>query len=510
MITLRGDDDRAVDAALGALESALSARVVPASGVAGVAPARTVRSAAAAHPDAPLVLLSVPGSAVLGEALDAIGAGRHVMIFSDNVPLADEIVLKDAAAAAGVLVMGPDCGTAIISGVGLGFANVLQDNGSAPRVGIVAASGTGAQQLTCLLDDAGVAVSHVLGVGGRDLSEAVGGRSAAAALRMLDADPSTDHIVLICKPPHPATAAAIGRVAQSLGTPVSTIAMGLGQPDITASAEAVLRELGVAVPRWQSWAPQTAEAGTVGAAGSLRGLFSGGTLADEAMVVAGAVLGDIRSNIPLRPDLALPSGTAGHGVPRLTGLGHVVIDLGDDEFTLGRPHPMIDPTLRLDLLADQAADPEVAVLLLDVVLGHAADPDPALRLAPAIRNAIASAATAGRSLSVVVALCGTMSDPQDRGAQAAALVAAGARVFASNAAAARAAAGMAAGAGAGSALRRPAPPPGTAPAAASTEPIAGARGAPATRRRARSAGRAGGRDLRGDRPAGRRAARPGR
>ena len=148
--------------------------------------------------------------------------------------------------------------------------------------------------------------------------------------------------------------------------------------------------------------------------GALRGLFSGGTLADEAMVVAGAVLGDIRSNIPLRPDLALPAGRAGHGRPDLTGLGHVVIDLGDDEFTLGRPHPMIDPTLRLDLLAEQAADPDVTVVLLDVVLGHAADPDPALRLAPAIRAAIATAAAAGRTLSVVVALCGTASDPQDR------------------------------------------------------------------------------------------------
>ena len=457
------------------------------------------------------MLLSVPGSAVLGEALDAIGAGRHVMIFSDNVPLADEIVLKDAAAAAGVLVMGPDCGTAIISGVGLGFANVLQDNGSAPRVGIVAASGTGAQQLTCLLDDAGVAVSHVLGVGGRDLSEAVGGRSAADGA----ADAGCGSVDRSHRADLQATAPG-DRGGHRAGGAIPRHTGEHHRDGPRATRHHRLR--GGRAPgarRWQSRAGRAgrrgaAEAGTVGAAGSLRGLFSGGTLADEAMVVAGAVLGDIRSNIPLRPDLALPSGTAGHGVPRLTGLGHVVIDLGDDEFTLGRPHPMIDPTLRLDLLADQAADPEVAVLLLDVVLGHAADPDPALRLAPAIRNAIASAATAGRSLSVVVALCGTMSDPQDRGAQAAALVAAGARVFASNAAAARAAAGLAAGAGAGSAPRRPAPPPATARAPVDHRADRRRCGAPATRRRARSAGRAGGRDLRGDRPAGRRAARPGR
>jgi succinyl-CoA synthetase alpha subunit len=449
LIAVRGRDSAVVDAALAALESALSAPAVPSSGgSAGAAPPRTVRSAAAAQPEASLVLLSVPGDAVLGEALDAIGAGRHVMIFSDNVPIGHEIALKDAAAKAGVLVMGPDCGTAVINGVGLGFANVLRDNASGraaagPRVGIVAASGTGAQQLMCLLDDAGVAVSHVLGLGGRDLSEAVGGRSAVTALLMLDADPATDHIVLISKPPHAIAEASVRGVARSLRTPVSFILIGPGQRDITAGAEAVLTTLGAAGPVWPSWTPDTtaADEGT-GRPGALRGLYSGGTLADEAMVVAGSILGDIRSNIPLRPDLALPADAVRRGRPKLDGLGHAVIDLGDDAFTVGRPHPMIDPTLRLDLIAEQAADPGVAVLLLDVVLGHAADPDPAGRLAPAIRTAITTAAAAGHTLSVVVALCGTVGDPQDRQAQAAALVVAGARVFASNAAAARTAAAL--------------------------------------------------------------------
>ena len=177
----------------------------------------------------------------------------------------------------------------------------------------------------------------------------------------------------------------------------------------------------------------------------LRGLYAGGTLADEAMIVAAGRLGDIRSNIPLRPDLGLPPGAAEHGVPRLTGLGHVIIDLGDDAFTLGRPHPMIDPTVRLGLLAAQAADPDVAVVLLDVVLGHGADIDPALRLAPAIANAIAAAADTGRVLSIVVTLCGTAGDPQDRGFQAAALADAGAEVYLSNAQAASRATTIAAG-----------------------------------------------------------------
>ncbi|MET0863503.1 MAG: hypothetical protein ABWZ98_04155, partial [Nakamurella sp.] len=191
--------------------------------------------------------------------------------------------------------------------------------------------------------------------------------------------------------------------------------------------EALLDTLGVPIPAWRQWGgvPDAASPG------ALRGLYSGGTLAQEATFVAGKVLGTIASTAPNR-----------HGLPDPTGLGHVIIDLGADEFTVGRPHPMIDPSLRIALLAEQAVDPDVAVLLLDVVLGHAADPDPAAGLGPAISSAIARAAG---DLSVVIALCGTSSDPQDREAQAAALTAAGAAVFASNAAAARAAAAIAGG-----------------------------------------------------------------
>ncbi len=435
LITISGVDTTAVETALAAVETAISARIVPASkGPGAVAAPRTIRAAATAHPDAPIVLLSLPGPAVLGEAMDAIDAGRHLMIFSDNVPVADEIAIKDAAAAKSLLVMGPDCGTAIIAGIGFGFANVLRGNDSGPRVGVVAASGTGAQQLTCLLDDAGVAVSQVLGLGGRDLSEAVAGRSALTALRMLDGDPGTDHIVLITKPPHPAAAGAVQALASVLGTPVTMILVGPGRPDITAGAERLLAMLGLAVPAWPKWAPRNGASGSTGppTAGALRGLYSGGTLATEARVVAERLLGRIDSNVALR-----------QGLPQLSGLGHVVVDLGDDAFTVGRPHPMIDPTLRLELLARESADPDVAVLLLDVVLGLAADPDPAGSLAPAIRAAIDAAAAVGRSLSVVIALCGTAGDPQDRDAQATAFAGVGARVFASNAAAARAAATLA-------------------------------------------------------------------
>lgn len=509
LITVRGVDDAAVQAGLVAVDEALTARVTPTAGAAVRAAARTVRAAAREHPDARVVLLSVPGPAVLGEALDAIDAGRHVMIFSDNVPVADELTIKRAAGRAGLLAMGPDCGTAILGGVGLGFTNVLRA-ADGPRIGIVAASGTGAQQLTCLLDEAGVAVSQVLGVGGRDLSAAVAGAATRAALAALDADPGTAHIAVISKPADPRVAAELRRDADALATPVSLLVIGPGEPDITAGAEHLIGAVGGAGPVWPTWGPAAVTAGFPGAApgtavssgsgsgsggspGVLRGLYSGGTLADEAMLVLAGTLGDIRSNIPLRPDLALPArinnagadqlapnvtpgtgvddvvraGVGVHGGPDLSGLGHAVIDLGDDAFTVGRPHPMIDPTLRLALLADQAADPDVSVVLLDVVLGHGADPDPATTVAPAIGAAIATAAGAGRPLAVVVALCGTAGDPQGRERQAATLAGAGAQVYLSNAAAARAA-GRLAGR---KATIRTAEPDGGAPAGRTPAPV---------------------------------------
>jgi len=467
LVALRGEDAAAIAAGLTAIEQAIAAASAGngSAGGFGDPPApRTVRGAARAAPDAAVVLLSVPGSAVLGEALDAIGAGRHVMIFSDNVPLDHEITLKDAAGAAGVLVMGPDCGTAVIGGVGLGFANMLSHPVSSspasshtvaapgtPAVGVIAASGTGAQHLTSLLDDAGVAISQVIGVGGRDLSERVGGRSALAALRLLEGDPNTGHIVVISKPPHPDTGRKVTAAAADLTTPVTVVLLGSGRPDITSAAEAVLGAIGVPVPTWPTWLPTQEplqRKGTATAGGALRGLFSGGTLADEAMVLIEQELGTgISSNIPLRPELALPTDNPGRGVPKLSGLGNVVVDLGDDQFTRGRPHPMIDPTVRLGLLADQLADPDVRVILLDVVLGYCAEQDPSARLTPVIREGLAAARRAGRPLDVVVSLCGTAADPQDRERQGRTLAAAGAHVYTSNAAAARAAAAIAAGAG---------------------------------------------------------------
>lgn len=432
LIAVRAVDDAVLNDALAAVDEALTARPAPSAGTDGsLPPARTVGQAFAAAPDATLALISVPGASALPEAWDALAAGRSVLIFSDNVPLADEIALKREGNRRGLLVMGPDCGTAIVGGVALGFANVVRRG----TVGIVAASGTGAQQVSSLLDTAGIGISQLLGVGGRDLSADVGGLSTIQAMRALADDPGTDRILVLSKPPDPAVAEKIRALAGELGVPVHFGLIGPGQPDLTAVTEEVILATGAGVPAW----PTLGAGRSSGQPGALRGLYSGGTLADEAMIIAAESLGRISSNIPLDPADLLP--------PDLRATGHVVIDFGADELTQGRAHPMIDPTLRLDRLAREAEDPDCAVVLMDVVLGHVADPDPAATAGPAIEHARKTAAGLGRELPVVVSLVGTEGDPQVWSGQADALAAAGAEVFASNAAAARRATALATGEG---------------------------------------------------------------
>jgi len=412
VVALHLADADALDAALGAVDAALSASTRSTSGSAEVAAPRTTAGAFRRSGDG-LALVSVPGASALVEAMDALDAGHDVMIFSDNVPVEQEVALKRTATDRGLLVMGPDCGTALVGGLGLGFANAT----SPGPVGIVAASGTGCQQLLALLDHAGVGVGSALGVGGRDLSTEVGGLSTRTALARLDADPDVELIVVVSKPPADEVATAIREYAATLGTPVEFALLGAGQPDLTAAAERVLQRLGGEVPAWPVWGAVDVAPGM---GGLLRGLFVGGTLCDEAMLVAGEKLGPIRSNIPLSPELALG--------PDLTANEHLMIDFGDDSLTAGRAHPMIDSTLRLEHLARAADDARTGVLLLDVVLGHGAEPDPAADLARAI---------AGIDRPVVIALVGTSSDPQDLSRQAEQLAAAGAEVHLSNAGATR-------------------------------------------------------------------------
>ncbi len=422
LIAIEASDDTVLAAALAHVESALTRRVSAEPGGFGDAPVPRTTASALYRSGADIVLVSTPGQHAFVEAMDAIEAGRPVMVFSDNVPLEQEVRLKEEATRRGVLVMGPDCGTAVVSGVGLGFANVVRPG----PVGIVAASGTGAQQLMCLLDGAGVGISHCLGVGSRDMSEAVGGRSTLTALDVLAADGATEVIVVIGKPPAPEVADAVAARAAAIDKPVIVRLLGQGDADLTSTAEAavVAAAKSWAEPRW--WlAPEERN----GRYPYIRGLFSGGTLCEEAILVAGSKIGPIRSNVPLDPDLALGSD--------LRADGHVMIDFGDDRLTVGRPHPMIDWSLRAERIRAEAADPNCGVLLLDVVLGHGAHPDPAAELVPAIKDALATAVAGGREVAVVISLIGTAGDPQGLERQAVALRDAGASVHLSNAHAAR-------------------------------------------------------------------------
>lgn len=415
LVAVRLTGEELLPVALAAVDAALAkTRQQPAAGGETTVPARTSASALRAT-GAGLVLISVPGASATVEAMDAVDAGRDVMIFSDNVPLEEEVALKTLAGERDVLVMGPDCGTAVVGGVGLGFANAVRPG----PVGIVAASGTGCQQLLALLDHAGTGITAALGVGGRDLSTGVGGLATRQAMRRLDADPATELIVVVSKPPAEEVAEELRRFAETLSTPVRFALLGAGQPDITTTAEQVLADLGVAVPEWPRWGKEQS-----GGKGRLRGLFSGGTLCDEAMLMAQAAHGPVWSNIPLDESHRLDSS--------LEADGTVMIDFGSDEMTQGRAHPMIDPTIRLEHLAKVAADPAVGVVLMDVVLGHGSDADPAATLAPAIRDA-----REARDLAVVIACVGTAGDPQGLERQAQALADAGAEVYLSNAQAAR-------------------------------------------------------------------------
>ncbi|MCQ9368798.1 DUF1116 domain-containing protein [Brevibacterium sp. 50QC2O2] len=455
VIALRATDEDTLAAGRTAVDSAfaeLTAAAKSAGGLgAGVQPPLTVESAVD-RAGANLTVVSVPGAYAGIEARAALDAGSSVLLFSDNVDVATEVELKRYAGERDLLLMGPDCGTAIIGGAGLGFANRV----AAGSFGIVGASGTGSQQVSTLLDAAGVGVSHLIGTGGRDLSAQVGGLTTKQALRALAADPATEHVVVVSKPADPQVVAEVESLAAELGLAVSWAVLGPDSPDLTAGVEHALAAAGHPAPRWPRWLPEsTTAAGDV--AGPLRGLFCGGTLADEAMLIAAAGLGPIPSNIPLA------------GAPRIDGAripatGHAVVDFGDDAMTQGRAHPMIDPGLRLEAIRAQAE--HAGVLVLDLVLGHGAHQDPAADLAAAISDARAAAADSGRNLPVVVSLLGTPADPQDLAATAQTLVAAGAEVYASNAQAVRRALELL---GVASAQPAAAAPAGSAPAAAGAE-----------------------------------------
>lgn len=442
VLAVKATDDETAQAALQAgRDAAFSERQEPSGGALEAPPADSAE-AARRTPGANVAIVSVPGEYAALEAHHALTAGLHVLLFSDNVPVEQEVELKERAARLGLLVMGPGAGTAVLGGTGLAFANELSagraDDCEQRAVGVVAAAGTGAQEVSALLDRWGVRVSQVVGVGGRDLSEAVGGRMAQQAARALEADPGTAAVLLVSKPPSPAAARTV--LEECTGTPAVAVFLGLDEldapdgvtqsPTLEQGALAAARLTGATPPDVTLGLREQVAArldGLDAGRTRVRGLFSGGTLCYEAQYVLEGLLGPVFSNEPLRKAhtaVAAPEGA------------HVLLDLGAEEYTVGRPHPMIDPSGRIALLRAVADEPDVGVVVLDVVLGHGAHPDPAGQLAPACAEVTAA------GVVVVAYLLGTESDPQGYTAQRAVLEQAGCLVPETNARGAYAAAAL--------------------------------------------------------------------
>jgi succinyl-CoA synthetase alpha subunit len=412
----------------------------------------TLDEALAVDAAANLALISVPGAYAAAEARRALRRGLHVMLFSDNVSVEDEIALKDEATARGLLVMGPDCGTAILNDVPLGFANVVR-RGS---IGLVGASGTGIQEVSSLVDRLGGGISQAIGTGGRDLSERVGGRSTLAAIGLLASDPATAILVVVSKAPAKsvvdrvvARLRDVGKpaVVQFVGAPPRATEGAIAFADtLDAAARAACRLVGATVPDAVTAEPPEPHfpAGQGQELQLLRGLFCGGTLAQEAWVVLRQGGLEVRSNVAVDPALKVKPGAEVRG--------HVIWDLGDDAFTVGRPHPMIEPALRDDLVAAALGDPGVGIVLVDCVIGYGAHPDPAGSLAAAVERAASAARLAGRRPAIVIAsITGTERDPQGYREQRRTLEAAGVLVLDSNALAARLALDLVKRAGGGAA-----------------------------------------------------------
>ncbi len=393
-------------------------------------------------PGANLALISVAGRHAGDLARSALEKGLHVMLFSDNVPLETEIELKRLAAAKELLLMGPDCGTAILNGIPLGFANAVPRG----KIGIVAAAGTGLQEVSSLVANEGGGVSQAIGTGGRDLKAEVGGITFLQGIRALLADPDTSVLLLVSKPPHPEVLQRILEALAEAKIPVVACLLGAapqlleGSPALHAQTLEDAALLATALARGADPEAATREvqdrrkrrdedlealARTQRARISpgrryLRGLFSGGTFCYEAQLLLKGI-GEVHANAPAFGSTRMESA--------LRSVGHTVVDLGEDEFTVGRPHPMVDFSLRVRRILEEGRDPETALILLDVVLGFGAHPDPASELVPAL--------TSLQGVSVLCSVTGTDRDPQGRRRTIQALEEAGAVVLASNAEACR-------------------------------------------------------------------------
>jgi FdrA protein len=422
VIAIRADDALAADAAEALVREKLTADRPGSAGAPGAthdAGIRNVRTLARRSPDIGVLVVSVPGANASHEVAAGLEAGLHVFCFSSGIAIADERALKEFAIDRDLLLMGPDCGTAILDGIGFGFANVVRRG----PVGIVGASGSGIQEIACLLDAAGLGLSQAIGVGSRDLSAEVGGLMTHRAIDLMADDPATDTIVVVSKPADPAVSAGVVDHARRAGKHVIIGLLGWTEdgPALPSSASVELTTTLAEAARLAAAAhgrelPDETAAPPAASPGFVRGLFCGGTLCHEAMSAAAETLGPIATNLSRGQRAGDP----------LRRRGHAFVDFGSEALTDGRLHPIIDPSIRNENALHDCLDPEVGVVVLDVVLGLGAHPDPAHDLAEITRRARRER---GDAITVVVAMCGTVDDPQDLEAQRRELDEAGAVVL---------------------------------------------------------------------------------
>lgn len=415
LIGILGDDEDSVTKAMRAADILLD---TPADVAAGAQwRPKSIRSAVSSRPNANLALISVPGAFAISEARKAIRRGLHVMIFSDNVPIEKEVELKQEARRLGKLVMGPDCGTAIINGVPLAFANKV------PRgnIGVIGASGTGIQEITSLIGQNQQGISQAIGVGGRDLLEVVGGISTLMAMDALEKDDSTHHIVLVSKPPSELVAARVLSKASESAKPYTICFLGGDAPALSENCgwAATLTDAATHALGKQSLNPVDKPAFNANQRKGklLHGLFCGGTLCTEALVLFQQAGVPVSSNVKM------------DGVASDNANAHRLIDLGADEFTQGKPHPMIEPSIRDEAVKAALSDTRVGVLLVDMVIGYGAHADPATHFVNSLKK------HRHNDIDIVASVTGTDDDPQNRSNQMSILSQAGVIVASTNAAA---------------------------------------------------------------------------
>ena len=446
VIGIQAETGEAVERALAEVEASLDKKNKSAKGGGGGSGRKyqTIQQVADLNEDYNMAVVSVPGRYAAHECAVALRNDMHVFLFSDNVTVEEEIALKDLALEKGLLMMGPDCGTAIINGVPLGFANRVHKG----DIGIVAASGTGLQHVTTLIDHLGGGITQAVGVGGRDLSEKVGGRTMLAALDAVKDDPATKVVVILSKPPAPAVAEQVLDKARRMGKPVVLCLFGQDKIgdlggihqclDIEeTAAKAVALSLGREVALRDEYLKRDAVDAFLKTRRSeqkyVRGIFGGGTLCDEAMITFRRNKVAFHSNIPLSKEEGLAD--------IHKSVGNTFIDMGDDYFTRGKPHPMIDPSLRNKRIVQDALEPDTAAILIDIVLGHGSHIDPAGVALEAVKEA--RAALGNRSILWLASVVGTQDDPQNYREQIGKLLDAGCIVSESNVRLARLAASIA-------------------------------------------------------------------